>query len=133
MGFMKFRGLVLNQVSGVTTVVTGPSMTLKPADDEVADKDQGWAVHFNLTATGGTAPTLDAKLQTSWDGTTWVDVDVMTQLTSAATQNQVKDISAKLLGPYMRGVVTPGGTAAPSFTGSITIMSNARFNVGAAQ
>ncbi|MCK6504844.1 hypothetical protein L6R53_15810 [Myxococcota bacterium] len=133
MSFMKFAAAVLNQGASTNQAVTGATMALKPAEDEVLDKDQGWSVLFNLVASGGTSPTLDAKLQTSWDKTTWVDVDTMTQLVGAGTQIQVKDISAKTIGPFVRGILTPGGTAAPNVTGTIILLSNARFNVGAAQ
>jgi hypothetical protein len=72
---------------------------------------------FAVTAASGTTPTLDVKVQTSPDGTTWTDVSggSFTQATGTTTQHKV----ISNIDRYVRHVATIGGTS-PSFTYSLT-------------
>ena len=124
------------KVQEVTTAVTeatnGSSYLLIPGSgDGVSDGEQAFRAYFSLTVANGTSPTLDAKLQTSWDGSTWVDVVSAKQLVGAGSGAETKDITAAL-GPYVRGVLTPGGTAAGDSTCDIRLLSTAPFSLKAA-
>jgi len=109
--------------TAVSTTQTGTAQTVKGSPhDDVNAANQGFVAVFELTAAGGTSPTLDAEVQTSWDGTTWHTVASMTQLTGAGTQKEIKTIAT--LGPQVRSVVTPGGTANPDVTGNVLLASS---------
>lgn len=72
-------------------------------------------VILSSSAGGGTAPTLDVKLQDSDDGTTFADISgaAFTQVTaSASTQAITLNIDA--VKRYIRGVTTITGTS-PTF------------------
>lgn len=70
-----------------------------------------------ITAASGTTPTLNAKIQTSVDNATWVDVPsgAFAQLTAVSTARLV--VSA--LDRFVRVVATIAGTT-PSFTYSVS-------------
>lgn len=73
-------------------------------------------LYVSNTATSGTSPTLDVKLQDSPDGgTTWFDVAgaAITQVTSG-TSSQIVTATRKF-SRKIRCVITIGGTS-PSFT-----------------
>ncbi len=116
---------LLSLTEAVTTTTAGTSYKLRGRQDDTADASQPFHAVFELTAAGGTSPTLDAALETSWDGATWHAVASMTQLAGAGTKKQI--VSADLVGPFVRGVATPGGTAAPSVTGTVRLVSGAGF------
>ena len=70
---------------------------------------------LKVTAASGTTPTLNVKVQTSPDGTTWTDVGTaFAQATGATTEHKI--VSG--LDRFVRGVATIGGTT-PSFTFSL--------------
>ena len=117
--------VLLDLSSAVTTTTTGTSYKIRGRHDDTADASQPFHAVFELTAAGGTSPTLDATVETSWDGTTWHTAASMTQLSGAGTKKQV--VTADVLGLYVRGTVTLGGTANPSVTGALRLVSGAGF------
>ncbi len=119
--------LSLALAAAVTAAQTGTSKSLRGFEgDSVLDSQQSYVAVFEITATGGTSPTVDASVETSWDGTSWHTVASMTQMTAAGTKNTQKAIT-EALGPYVRCKLTPGGTAAPSTYGTIRLVSNAPY------
>ena len=117
--------VLLDLSSAVTTTTTGTSYKIRGRHDDTADASQPFHAVFELTAADGTSPTLDATVETSWDGTTWHTAASMTQLSGAGTKKQV--VTAEVLGLYVRGTVTLGGTANPSVTGALRLVSGAGF------
>jgi len=96
--------------------------------DAETNATQAFEVVFDFTTSGGTSPTLDAKLEGSLDGTSWFDIGVsMTQMTSATTQ--VEEKAVVKVYPYMRVSIDAGGTAAPSWYGSVKLCSTAPFKL----
>lgn len=81
---------------------------------------------FNLTITGGTSPTLDAYVDGSVDGTNWVTIATMTQLTSGSRNER---IALAWCGPWVRARVDAGGTAAPSWTGKVSFSADAPYEL----
>ena len=69
-----------------------------------------------VTAASGTLPTLDVKVQTSQDASTWRDVYLFGQKTTTTTGDRQ---SFSNLDRFVRAVYTIGGTN-PSFTFSLT-------------
>ena len=116
---------LLTLSEAVTVVTEGTSWKIRGRHDDTADASQPFHAVFELTAADGTSPTLDAAVETSWDGSTWHAVAPMTQLAGAGTKKQV--VTADLVGLYVRAVVTPGGGAAPSVTGTVRLVSGAGF------
>lgn len=108
--------------SGVTADQAGDAVTIIPRNDDVSDQEQSFVAVFNLTAAGGTSPTLDAAVETSWDGTVWHVAGSMTQLSGAGTKKQL--VACGIIGPYVRATVTLGGTAVPTVTGTVDLASS---------
>jgi|GEM_PF-6376881 len=109
--------------SAVSVLTTGDPVAVKGSRyDDVSADTQGFAAVFELEATGGTSPTLDAVVETSWDGTTWHTVAEMTQLSGEGTQKEIVTIAT--IGPRVRTVVTPGGSANPEVTGTVRLVSS---------
>lgn len=101
-----------------TAVTTGlPSTDLQ---SEATPSLSGRAlVLFNLTNVTGAAPTLDPVVQGSFDGTNWVTLPVVneagavtawTQATGTASTHAQARYLVGPLPPFLRGVVTIGGT-----------------------
>jgi hypothetical protein len=104
----------------------------RPATNNSAVFDLGeeftnCTVFLSVTAASGTSPTLDGKLQDSPDGILFFDVGSGTgagtgnfvQKTAASTE--VKDLTVRQIGRYVRFVSTIGGTT-PSFTYSVHVI-----------
>lgn len=114
--------------TAITAASTGEAKKLRtPTGDDQSNAEQAFAAVFEITATGGTSPTVDAVVETSWDGTVWHTVASMTQLSGAGSRRQIVDIEH--LGPQVRTKVSPGGTAAPSVTGAVRLVSTGRVGV----
>ena len=77
----------------------------------------GLRVQLEVAGTvSGTAPTLDAKLQDSADGSSWADTGVsFTQVTATGSRQQ-REFRTKQGRPHVRVAATVGGTS-PSFGG----------------
>lgn len=125
MSMHRHSALIQSVASASASEVEGSAYQCRNRDgDGVPENLAGWGVLFQLTQTS--TGTVDAKLQHSWDGSTWMDVSggAMTQLTAAGARNEHKAISA-VLGPYVRTVFTPGGSA--SLVGTARLTSDGGF------
>ena len=113
------------ETDAVAVATTGTSYKVSPSDlDGVPTSSQAFKVSFELVLAGGGTPTLDAKVQTSWDGSTWHDVATMTQATAVGDSAEIKDVT--VMGRYARSVVTPGGSG--TYTGRVALVSNGHFS-----
>jgi hypothetical protein len=74
-------------------------------------------------ATAGTLPTMDYKLQSSPDNSTWTDIPgaVATQTTTVAGTQLIPFLPGSV-GRYIRGVATIGGTSSPAFPMSAVLV-----------
>jgi hypothetical protein len=124
MAFFPRSVALLSVATGVTTKNTGTSKGVRTSDaDNQHNAEQAFAAEFSVTVTGGTSPTADASVETSWDkGTTWHEVAKMTQLSGAGTKKQLVDIEH--LGPLVRAVITPGGSTPGSTTGAVRLLTS---------
>lgn len=119
----------LLQLSTAVAVDTeGDAVSVKGSQgDDVTAASQGFLAVFQLTAADGTSPTVDATVETSFDGgTTWHTVAEMTQMTAAGERNELKAITT--LGGLVRAQLDVGGTAPPDVTGTILLASSGRIN-----
>jgi hypothetical protein len=81
-----------------------------------------FAVAFvNVSAAGGTTHTLDVKLQSSNDGSTWADLPggAITQITGTANSAIA---SALVNDDYVQAVATVGGTGSPTVTFAVGVL-----------
>ena len=109
-----------------TTDQTGTTYVVQY--DPSVGKNQGWAVGFVVTQTGGaTSPTTDCALQHSIDKTNWLDVEVSTQLTANGTSKEITAITA--LGPFIRAITKIAGGTPPSATATVVLMATCPFNL----
>lgn len=103
----EFTTANLNAASGGAITSTGQSASV-----HVGGYSEAIAM-LNVTAASGTTPTLDVKLQTSYNGTDWYDI--ATAFTQATAVSKQAGLKATNLGQFLRAVWTIGGTT-PSFT-----------------
>jgi len=96
----------------------GSAARTASADGDAFEVGDGNTLRLNLvvTAASGTLPTLDVKVQTSYDLVTWRDVYLFGQKTTTTTGDRQ---SFSNLDRFVRAVATVGGTL-PSFTFSLT-------------
>ena len=108
---------------------TGTAYTVLPEEaDGISDANQSFKAFFDVTQSGGaTSPTTDVHLQTSHDGTNWVNVVSATQLTADGAVHEFKDVSA--IGPFVRAVSALGGGTAPNHTVTVKLASNGPFRL----
>jgi hypothetical protein len=101
---------LLLAAASVTATANETGVLIAPARGQAA------AVLQVGAATAGTNPTLDFKLQSSDDNSTYTDIPgaVATQTTTVAT-NQLIPFTPGAVGKYVRAVVTVGGTSSPAF------------------
>lgn len=73
-------------------------------------------------ASAGSSPTLDVKLQSSADDSTYADISgaTFTQVTDASASFQTISVDVDSLPKYIRAVGTVGGTSTPTFAYSVT-------------
>ena len=124
----RYSKTLLDLSTAVAVDTEGDSIAVKGSQgDDVTAASQGFLAVFQLTAADGTSPTVDASVETSFDGgTTWHTVAEMTQMTAAGVQNEMKVIST--LGGLIRAKLDVGGTAPPDVTGTILLASSGRIN-----
>lgn len=125
-GYYRHSLEILAQTASTSSSLPGTARALSTNQhDLIQDREQNFAAVFHFALTGGTSPTLDAVVETSFDGgTVWVPVANMTQIAGAQTRSQLVAITAPL-GRHVRARTTNGGTAAGSYTGSVRLVSNA--------
>ncbi len=70
-------------------------------------------VSVDVNIVGGTSPTVDLKLQSSPDNSTWTDVTgaAITQVAGTGTSLQKIPVDLTAWPKYMRAVLTVGGTS----------------------
>lgn len=88
------------------------------AVQELADGVRDLAVWVNVTALGGTAPTLTVTIEDSPDGQQWATLLSFTAITSVLTSV----MRASQLGRYIRARGVLGGTT-PSVTYSVVAVA----------
>lgn len=108
---------------------TGSVYAVVPADgDGQVDSNQGFRVFIFATQAGGaTSPTTDIKIETGPDGTNWVEVATMTQLTADGNRGEFKSITA--LGPFVRARTVLGGGTLPNHTAKVVLASDGPFRL----
>lgn len=127
--------VVLASSAAHSTAFTGPAMETGGARTLIIELD--------ITAVTGTTPTLDVKVQTLVDGTNWCDVAAFTQRTTGTARQLLRitsspgTVQAEVActdgtlaaatihqGPFGSAFrikhATPGGTATPTYTYSVT-------------
>lgn len=123
---------LINQTSSTSSSITGAAYLIVPEgpDNDPEDVERWFRVFWNITITGGTSPTVDSKLQTSINGTDWVDLSAMTQQTSG-TRSESKEPA--YIHKYVRAIITLGGTANPTVTAAkVKLCCNRSFKLVAA-
>ena len=129
MSLYRHISTLLSQTEAANTAKTGSSFVIiADESDGVNDTQQSFKAFFDVTQSGGaTSPTTDVHLQTSHDGTNWVNVVSATQLTADGAVHEFKDVSA--IGPFVRAVSSLGGGTAPNHTVTVKLASNGPFRL----
>jgi len=97
--------------------------TTGTATDISGTNATGCVGFLNVTAQAGTNPTLDVKIQDSPDGTLWFDVPglTFTQVTASTGQQTLQ--ATRAIGQKLRAIATVGGSATPTFTFSVGVVT----------
>ncbi len=129
MSFLPRSALLLTIGTAVTVKTVGANKNLQTSgSDDQTNVQQAFAAEFSVTVAGGSSPTADASVETSWDkGTTWHEVAKMTQLSGAGSKKQLVDIDK--LGPMVRATITPGGSTPGNTTGVVRLLTSALLSV----
>ena len=120
---------LLDVSEATATAQTGSTYSVVPADgDGQADSAQGFRAFLFATQSGGaTSPTTDVKVETSPDGTNWIEVASITQLTADGSKGELDAITA--LGPNVRARTLLAGGTAPNHTAKVVLASNGPFRL----
>ena len=129
MAIYRHIATLLDVTTATDQAQTGSAYAVLPLDgDRQNDAQQGWRVFFDATQSGGaTSPTTDVVLETSHDGTNWVQVAQATQLTADGEVHEFAAVSA--LGPYVRASTVLGGGTPPSHTATVKLASSGPFRL----
>ena len=101
------RRVVLAASAARTTSASGAHIQTR--DDDTA------RLTLNVTASGGTGPTLDVDVETSSDGSSWSTAGSFAQATGTGSQRLV----VSNLDRFVRANWSIGGTGGPTFTFSV--------------
>ena len=113
--------IITNQTSDIFLVRT-------TEQDEIPGDRQGFKVFFHTEQLGGvTSPTVQAHLETSWDGVQWTRVASSTQLSADDARDEIVPIST--LGSHVRVVTMLGGATKPAHKVTARLVSHGRFQV----
>lgn len=126
MGLQNSVGVLLSQTVAGSADLNGSTYRIDGQNNNLSNAS--FSVLFHATITGGTSPTLDAYIDSSSDGTNWVQVANMTQLTSGSRNERA---ALNWMGPYVRARVDAGGTAAPNWTGRVVLIGDGVFTLTA--
>lgn len=78
-------------------------------------------VMVHVTAVSGTSPTLNVTLEQSNDGSSWTAVPGSAAPQMIAVGSVMSN--AAVTGQFVRVVATVGGTATPTFTGRVAVLT----------
>lgn len=106
----------IDPVATVTSTSTGSGIDVRDYVGRIA------VILDSGAASAGTSPTLNVKIQSSADNSTFADISgaTFTQVTDAAASFQQIAIDVDSTARYIRAVGTVGGTSTPTFTYSVT-------------
>lgn len=100
---------------GQTVASAARTTTGQSAADGVLDNAAQLAVAVNVTAVGGTTPSMTIGVQWSFDGVNWFDADGTPDTLAAITATGLKAKTFQRKAPFHRITWTITGTT-PSFT-----------------
>ena len=113
----------------VATETTGSTYRIEANnEDGVKDHEQDYQVYFSATQSGGaSSPTSQIVVQTSPDNSTWYDLAESTELSTAGSKAETKDVSGAPILKYIRAVTVLGGGTNPNHTCEVRLVSNGAF------
>ena len=111
-------GWIVNPATAGIPDIASAAMTASVTSSTIANNlGNGFQVNIGVTAATGTNPTLDVRVEESFDGgTNWVTLYEMQRITAVGSYNSP---ILRASGRHIRYVQTVGGTS-PSFTRAIT-------------
>ena len=127
---MVIYGVQVEDGTEVLSASGAQTATFQTAKHDGFRNADAFILQANVTAQSGTTPTLDIKLQDSFDnGVTWQDTGLaIAQITTVTGVFQARSSSIPLA-PMIRAFCTIAGTI-PSYTFSLTIYAKAKKVIG---
>lgn len=102
--------------------IAAKTSTVTATGVDISAYKGGLLIQQHVGVVSGTSPTLDGKLQSSPDNSTWTDITgaTFTQVT-ASNSTQKIGVNVRTAVKYLRYVGTIAGTS-PSFTMGVTLL-----------
>ncbi len=119
-------------VSAPATVTTvGKSLRILPDQtDNQTDASQDYRFPSTMNFVGGSgSPTAVLVIQGSVDGVTWFDVAPGTNRTAPGVYQEIIDVPAAPLMPWIRAKLQLGGTTPPTVDAIVEIISTGAFQL----
>ena len=131
MGVLRHSKTLLSVPTATNSGQVGTTYVVVPADgDRVRDHEQSWVAWFTVSQVGGAgAPSTDARVETSFDGSEWVPAAEATALVAAGDVAEMQPVRS--FGPYIRAVTELAGATKPNHTASIILASDGPFRLKA--
>lgn len=128
----RFQKTLMNITTATNEDQEGDTYAIIPQEqDNSASELPRYRIWIVVTQTGGaSSPTTDCTVQTSPDGTNFALVTSSTQVTTATTQTEFKEVEA--LGAYVRAKTTLGGGTKPNHTAKVIVACTHPFTLQAA-
>lgn len=131
MGLFRYVHPLLKVPQAVASNEVGETFVIVPSDsDRTEDHQISFRAFIDATQSGGSsAPTVTVYLQTSHNGSSWVDAIVPIQLNADGTTNQFVAIQA--VGPFVRAKTVLGGNPKPNHTVMVALAADGAFRLQA--
>lgn len=112
------NGWIVNPATASIPDIASAALTTSTTSSTISNNlGNGFQINIAVTAATGTNPTLDVRVEESFDGgTNWVTLYEMQRITSVGSYNSP---ILRASGRHIRYVQTVGGTS-PSFTRAVT-------------
>lgn len=119
---------LINVTTPTNQAQTGTTYLILPVEGAADESEQEFRAFIDASQSGGaTSPTTDVFIQTSGNGTNWINVGNMTQLTSSTERHEF--VAVAHLGPYVRVVSVLAGGTLPNHTVSVKLASDRSFRL----
>ena len=119
---------LINVTTPSNLAQTGTIYLILPMEGIGDESDQDFRAFIDATQSGGaSSPTTDVFIQTSGNGTNWINVANMTRLTATGEQHEF--VSIGHLGPYIRVISVLAGGTLPNHTVTVKLASDRSFRL----
>ncbi len=125
-----FRHLqtLINVTTPSSQAQTGTTYLVLPVEGVADESEQEFRAFIDASQSGGaSSPTTDVFIQTSGNGTNWINVGNMTRITATGEQHEF--VAVGHLGPFVRVISVLAGGTLPNHTVTVKLASDRSFRL----